>query len=259
MKNIEFKKIAENLLDTFNEAGNLSIELFKKGLKVEIKEDGSPVSNGDLLVNEIITKKIKELTPEIPIISEETVNLKEENFYKDFWLIDPIDGTKLYIAGKKTYTLNAALIINNKPVIGLLGAPKLKKLFYSYGINESYLLENNNKIKLNCKKKTPFNEVVAVTNSPTPSKEILDKLKEYGMTTYKNMSSSYKFCVIATGEFDIYAARERAFEWDYAAGHAIVQHAGALVTTLDKKDFQYGKKDYKNLSLLIRRSNNLND
>ena len=79
------------------------------------------------------------------------------------------------------------------------------------------------------------------------------------MTSYKNMSSSYKFCVIATGEFDIYAARERAFEWDYAAGHAIVEHAGAIITTLDNKDFQYGKKDYKNLSLLIRRSNNLND
>ena len=148
MKNTKFKNIAENLIDTFDEASLASIELFKKGLKIQIKEDGSPVSNGDLLVNEIITKKIKELTPEIPIISEETVNLNEENFHKDFWLIDPIDGTKLYIAGKNTYTLNAALIINYKPVIGLLAAPKLKKLFYSYGKNESYLLENNKKKKI---------------------------------------------------------------------------------------------------------------
>ena len=75
MKNTKFKNIAENLIDTFDEASLASIELFKKGLKIQIKEDGSPVSNGDLLVNEIITKKIKELTPEIPIISEETVNL----------------------------------------------------------------------------------------------------------------------------------------------------------------------------------------
>ena len=112
---------------------------------------------------------------------------------------------------------------------------------------------------MNCKKITPHNEVIAVTNSKNPSKEILDKLKEYGMTSYKSMSSSYKFCVIATGEFDIYAARERAFEWDYAAGHAIVEHAGAVVTTLDNKKFRYGKNDYKNLSILIRRSNNLND
>ena len=259
MKNNKFKIIAENLIETFNEASHASIELFKKGLKVEIKEDGSPVSNGDISVNEIISKKIKELTPEIPIISEETVDLNKENIFKDFWLIDPIDGTKLYIAGKDSYTLNAALIIDYKPVIGLLAAPKLKKLFYSYGKNESYLLENNIKRRLNCKKKTPNNQIIAVTNSPSPSKEILSKLKEYGMTSFKNMSSSYKFCVIATGEFDIYAARERAYEWDYAAGHAIVEHAGAIITTLDNKNFQYGKKDYKNLSLLIRRSKNLND
>ena len=73
------------------------------------------------------------------------------------------------------------------------------------------------------------------------------------------MASSYKFCVIATGEYDIYAARERANEWDYAAGHAIAQNAGAIIKTLDEKTFLYGKEDYKNPSILIKRSNNLND
>ena len=121
------------------------------------------------------------------------------------------------------------------------------------------MLENNLKKKLDCKKKSPKNEVVAVTNSSNPSEEILNKLKENGMTSFKNISSSYKFCVIATGEFDIYAARERAYEWDYAAGHAIVEHAGATITTLENENFQYGKSNYKNLSLLIKRSKNLND
>ena len=73
------------------------------------------------------------------------------------------------------------------------------------------------------------------------------------------MASSYKFCVIATGEYDIYAARERANEWDYAAGHAVAQNAGAIIETLESKPFLYGKEDYKNPSLLIRRSKNLND
>ena len=259
MNKNELKSIAEGLIETFNIAGQESIELYAKGLKIEIKADNSPVSNGDLRCNELITKKILELTPNIPIVSEETVDLKIKNKNKIFWLIDPIDGTKLYIAGKDTYTLNAALILNYKPVIGLLGAPKMNQIFYSYGMNESYLLEKNIKKKLNCNKQTPKNEIIAVTNSPNPSEEILTKLKEYGMTSFKNMSSSYKFCVIATGEFDIYAARERAYEWDYAAGHAIVEHAGAIITTLENKSFQYGKKDYKNLSLLIRRAKDLND
>ena len=100
MKTSELKSISNNLIETFNEAGKISIDLYKKGLKIDIKEDKSPVSNGDLEVNKLITNKIKELTPNIPIVSEETVNLKIKNKSKIFWLVDPIDGTKEYIAGK---------------------------------------------------------------------------------------------------------------------------------------------------------------
>ena len=122
----ELKKIAENLIDTFNAAGQESVELFKKGLKIEIKKDKSPVSNGDLRVNDLITNKIKELTPNIPVISEETVDFKIKNTANIFWLIDPIDGTKEYIAGRDEYTLNAALVINAVPVLGVVGVPKKK-------------------------------------------------------------------------------------------------------------------------------------
>ena len=124
MNRNDLKVISESLIDTFNFAGKESIRLYKEGLKIEIKEDKSPVSNGDLKINEIITKKITELTPNIPIVSEETVDLKKKNNSKIFWLIDPIDGTKEYIAGKDEYTLNAALVINTVPVIGLVGVPK---------------------------------------------------------------------------------------------------------------------------------------
>ena len=126
MNKNELKSIAESLIDTFNLAGKESIELYKKGLKIQIKKDNSPVSNGDLRVNELITEKISEITPNMPIVSEETVNLKVKNKSKIFWLIDPIDGTKEYIAGKDEYTLNAALVINKIPVLGLVGVPKKK-------------------------------------------------------------------------------------------------------------------------------------
>ena len=124
MKTSELKTISESLIETFNDAGKISIDLYKKGLKIEIKEDKSPVSNGDLKVNELITNKIKTITPNLPIVSEETVDLKIKNTAKIFWLIDPIDGTKEYIAGKDEYTLNAALVINTVPVLGLVGVPK---------------------------------------------------------------------------------------------------------------------------------------
>jgi len=234
-------------------------DLYSKGLKIETKEDNSPVSNGDLKVNELITNKIKELTPNIPVISEETVDIKIKNTAKIFWLIDPIDGTKEYIAGKDEYTLNAALVINTVPLLGLVGVPKKNRLFFTYGPGESYLIEEEKTSKINCKKKQPKGQIVALSSVLKPSDVILNKLKEYKVNSIVKMASSYKFCVIATGEYDIYAARERANEWDYAAGHAIAQNAGAIIKTLDEKPFLYGKEDYKNPSLLIKRAENLND
>ena len=258
MNKIELKNIAVNLIDAFKIAGRESIKLYEEGLKIEIKKDNSPVSNGDLLVNDIITKKILELTPNIPIVSEETVNLNIKNKEKIFWLIDPIDGTKEYIAGRDEYTLNAALINNKVPILGLVGVPKKNRLFFSYP-GESYLIENNVQKKINCIKKQPKNHIVALSSDIKPSNTILNKLKEFNVNSIVKMASSYKFCVIATGEYDIYAAQERANEWDYAAGHAVAENAGAIIKTLDGKPFLYGKEDYKNPSLLIKRSENLND
>jgi len=259
MKKDELKSITKQLIETFNIAGEKSIDLFTKGLKVQIKDDNSPVSNGDIVVNDIITNKIKTLTPTIPIISEETVDLSKKNNAKIFWLIDPIDGTKEYIAGKDEYTLNAALVINTIPVIGLVGVPKKNRLFYTYGPGESFLIENGTTKKIDCSKKQPKGKIVALSSVLKPSDMILNRLKEYNVNSIVRMASSYKFCVIATGEYDIYAARERANEWDYAAGHAVAQNAGAIIRTLDEKPFLYGKEDYKNPSLLIKRAENLND
>ena len=225
MNKNELKILAENLIDTFHLAGQKSIELYDKGLKVSIKKDKSPVSNGDLEVNKIITNKILSITPNIPIISEETVNINVKNKAKVFWLIDPIDGTKEYVAGKNEYTLNAALIIDKVPVLGLVGVPKKKRLFYSFNPGESFLIENNSIKKLNCSKKQPKNKIVALSSVGKPSDLILNTLKKFNVSLIVQMASSYKFCVIATGEYDIYAARERANEWDYAAGHAIASNA----------------------------------
>ncbi len=255
----DLKSISENLIETFNDAGQESIDLYERGLKIDIKEDRSPVSNGDLKVNELISNKIQDLTPNIPIVSEETVNLKVKNKAKIFWLIDPIDGTKEYIAGKDEYTINAALVIDTVPVLGLVGVPKKNRLFYTYARGESFLIENGVTKRINCSKKQPKGKIVALSSSLKPSDVILNKLKEFKVNSIVKMASSYKFCVIATGEYDIYAAKERANEWDYAAGHAVAQNAGAIIKTLEEKPFLYGKADYRNPSLLIKRAENLND
>ena len=259
MNSDELKTISENLIKTTELAGNKSMELYEKGLKTIIKPDNSPVTNGDLEVNKILTEKIKTLTPNIPIISEETVDLKKKNNLSTFWLIDPIDGTKEYISGQDEYTVNAALIVDCIPTVGLVGAPKKNRLFYTYGKNNSFMIEGNKTVKLNCKKINPKGKILAVSGTSKPPQLILDVLKKYNVSSFTPMHSSYKFCVIATGEFDFYAAKERAYEWDYAAGHAVAENAGAIITTLENEPFKYGKEDYKNLSLIIKRSEVLDD
>ena len=119
------------------------------------------------------------------------------------------------------------------------------------------MIEKNFTTKLNCKKKTPKKEIIALTNNVRPQREILNKLKEFGVTSFRKLSCSYKYCVIATGEFDIYVDKVRAKEWDDAAGQAIAEAAGAIVTSLDGETFVYGKEDYRNPTILIRRSKKL--
>ena len=257
MNNINLQKTTENLIDTFLEAGKIAKEISKKGVKITIKPDKSPVTDGDLAVDNILKSKIKKLTPTIPIISEETVDLNNKNIHKNFWLIDPIDGTREYIKKKDEYTLNAALIINLKPAIGIIYAPAKNRLFFSYGSNLAYEIYNGKTKQLNCKKKT-IGKIVGLENSGTTPPEVLNIYKKYNVSETLKMSSSLKFCILAAGEADIYAAEARACEWDIAAGHAILVHAGGSLTTHEEKTFLYGKKNYKNLPIVAKRSNNLN-
>jgi len=248
------KKIILNLLDTFLDAGKMTLGLREKGLRKELKMDNTPVTNADIEVNTTLTNKIKKITPDIPIVSEES-SLNKKNFQLDtFWLIDPIDGTNDYINNKDEFTLNAGLIINKIPQAGIIYAPAKKRLFYSYGIGNAFEEFEQKKIKLECKKKTKPGEVSAVSNTNILPQEIFETHKKFNVKNYTNMRSSYKFCVVASGEYDLYASKPRAYEWDIAAGHAIVIHAGGIVTTLDEKKFNYGKDGFKNLSLLVRRS-----
>ena len=253
MNNLDLKNIVEELLDTFLEAGKIAKEISRRGVKITIKADKSPVTDGDLAVDQLLKDKITYLTPDIPIISEETVSIGIENQNKNFWLIDPIDGTKDYINKKDEYTLNAALIINLEPAVGIVYAPAKDRLFFSYEKGLTFEIHNGEKTTLNCKK-INTNETIALANSDKTPSEIMDIYKQYKVSQIIRMSSSLKFCVLAAGEADIYAAKARAFEWDIAAGHAILEHAGGLITTFEGKKFLYGKEDYKNSTIIAKRS-----
>jgi len=250
----EKEKITLSLIDTFNKAGSLALDLRSKGLKKEIKSDNTPVSNGDLEVNKLLSNKIKEITPNIAIVSEENSENKNDKGLKDFWLVDPIDGTRDYINNKDEFTINAALILDKKPSIGIITAPAKKRIFYSYGMSNSFELINDQQISLIDKKKDNSN-VKAVCYSDEIKPEILEIHKKNNVTSYQKMKSSLKFCVVASGEFDIYVAEHRACEWDIAAGHALIIHSGGSVTDFAGNEIFYAKPKFENSSIIIKNKN----
>ena len=251
---MDIKIIIKRLIDPFLKAGDLSIALREKGLKKEIKSDNTPVSNGDLEVNKFITKKISEITPDIPIISEETSDNKDNTQLKDFWLVDPIDGTYDYINNLEEFTINAGLIMNNKPVAGLIYAPAKKRMFYSYGEGDAYELSDGKTTKLN-EKDTVTRPIKFISYSNKIKPEIQKIYQDIGVIENIRMKSSLKFCVVAASEYDGYVAEPRAYEWDIAAGHAIVVSSGGTITDFNGNEILYGKEDLKNPSLILKSKN----
>jgi len=252
---VNLKDIIENLVESFLTAGDLALKLRKKGLIKKIKSDNTPVSNGDLEVNELISKKISEITPEIPLISEESSENKDKSNLRNFWLIDPIDGTYDYINDLDEFTINAALIINNKPVAGLINAPAKKRMFYSYGEKNAFEINNGKILNLNNFNKKRERPITFISYSNKIKPEIQKVYKDLGVKKNIKMKSSLKFCVVATCEYDGYVAEPRAYEWDIAAGHAILEHSGGIITDFDGNKILYGKKDLKNPSLIVKSKN----
>jgi len=245
----------KNLIEVFFEAGKLSLKLRSKGLIEHIKKDKTPVTNGDIEVNNIILNSLKKITPNIPIVSEETAENKNLNL-ETFWLVDPIDGTYDYMHNKDEFTLNAGLIIKKEAVAGIIYAPAKNRMFYSYGNNLSYELKNNREEIIN-NKKIDSDNIKAVSYSNNLKPEIKEIHNQLNVKEYVKMKSSLKFCVVATGEYQIYAAEPRAHEWDIAAGHAILKNSGGTVTDFEGNNISYGKDGFKNPSIILKSINSI--
>jgi len=251
----KIKGVVENLINIFLDAGKVSLDLRNKGLIKKIKSDNTPVSNGDLEVNKIISVALKKLTPEIPIISEETSENKSLKDLNDFWLVDPIDGTYDYINDLDEFTINAGLIINKKPAAGLIYAPAKNRMFFSYGKDLAFELINGKNIRLGDSNNFKKDEIKFVSYSNKIKPEIEKIHKKLNVKKYVRMKSSLKFCVIAACEYDGYVAEARACEWDIAAGHAILEHSGGTISDFNGNKILYGKKDFKNPSLILKSRN----
>jgi 3'(2'), 5'-bisphosphate nucleotidase len=237
----------DEVVQIARKAGERVLEIYNSSFQVEYKNDGTPVTQADLEANKIITSSLKQLYPEIPIISEESEEIPFEvrKNWEFFWLIDPIDGTKEFVKKSGEFTINIALIEKDTPVIGVIYAPVLKKMYSAKKEHGAFL--NGEKLPL-AKTERPFRVVSTKSHKNRETEKFLDNLKkEQPNLEIIGIGSSLKFCLIAEGSADLYPRFSNIMEWDTGAGDCIVREVGKSVL------------DFKNSKPLIYNKENLHN
>jgi len=256
------RNITSELVNIAYKAGSLIMDIYNKDFEISIKDDNSPVTVADKNAEKLILKDLNNKFPEIPIISEEAYSNGEmPNFSDEFFLVDPLDGTKEFIKKNGEFTVNIGLIKNELANIGVVYAPAKKRMFFCDDINNAYELEINNDFSgslENAKKintnSSDLKNITAIISRSHNNIETNNFLKNLSIKETILLGSSYKFCLIASGKADIYPRFSPTCEWDIAAGHAILKAAGGNIYTIDGNEIRYGFKERKfiNPSFLAR-------
>tara|TARA_B100000686_G_C16723549_1_gene936414 strand:- start:765 stop:1514 length:750 start_codon:yes stop_codon:yes gene_type:complete len=230
-------------------AGDKILQIYKKKFRVFKKQDMSPVTTADLESEKIIIKGLREIFNNPKIVSEESNN-KIKGKINNFWLVDPLDGTKEFIKKNGEFTVNIAFIKENKPIFGIIYAPELKKTYVGIKKN-SYEILNKKKFK-KIKLKKNYNKTMIISRSHSTKNEIKKLLKKYNIKKVLYLGSSLKFCYLAEGLAHVYPRSGTTYEWDTAAGHAIVNGVGGKVENNKGYVLKYGKKNFKNTSFVAK-------
>jgi len=245
----------DTLIEIATEAGIIIREIYDSGkFSTSIKSDKTPVTTADEEANKTILRGLNQQFPNIPAISEESENRVLEK--EEFFIIDPLDGTKGFLNKTNNFTVNIALINNREPELGVIYSPISGELFYTSPDRESFkynYLKKTQKVKISGKveNRETFTLITSENNLVGRESKILKVDCEHD--TLK-IGSSIKFCRLAEGKADIYPRFGRTMEWDTAAGHAILKYAGgSLIDINTQKELVYGKKDYENGSFIALR------
>jgi len=248
---------ASEVLYIAKKAAALIMGYYVNKIEVEHKADKSPVTEADRAANEFIKKHLQELTPDIPVVSEE--NSEDDNKQaasgEIFWMVDPLDGTKSYINQTGEFTVNIALIKNNYPQGGVVYIPAQEIGYFTTEDGKAYKQVGNNlPEKINVRQK-PKDKVVVVASKSHMNESTEKYIKSLGKNiTLISAASSLKFCMIAEGKADLYPRFGNTMEWDTAAGHAIILAAGGHVECADGAPLFYRKNGFLNPFFIARGS-----
>lgn len=235
------------------EAGEATLEFFDESGydRAVIKQDGSPVTEADQAAEDIITKGLLALLPDIPVIGEEAVanGITLPDPKTDlFWLVDPVDGTKEFISGSGEYTVNIGLIEHGVPVLGVVYAPWTGELYAAHGPGTAIRWhEDSGKERMIQTRDMPREGLTVMTSRSHGSSEDQARFfEQFKVAKVIKRGSSLKMCAIAAGKADLYPRFGPTHEWDTAAAHAVLSAAGGQITDLNGAPLVYGKPGVKN-------------
>jgi len=246
------KKVKEIAVEAGNKIMNV-YEYTDFAAITEFKSDDSPLTLADKAAHQVIASSLEKLYPSIPVLSEEGkhTDYQSRKSWQTFWLVDPLDGTKEFIKRNGEFTVNIALIENNKTVLGVIYAPVTQVLYYGTvesGAFRQLYGQQAEAIRVNHKKQ----QLVAVGSRSHADPAEADVLSKFTIENSVSIGSSLKFCLIAEGKADIYYRHGPTMEWDTAAGQAIVEAAGGRVLDRSGIIFTYNKPSLVNTSFLCQ-------
>jgi 3'(2'), 5'-bisphosphate nucleotidase len=243
--------LASELGRIAHQAGRLILRHYANVSEVRTKADASPVTRADEEAEALILDLLARLEPGIPVIAEESVARGHvPALGPRFFLVDPLDGTKEFLQKNGEFTVNIALVEHGRPILGVVIAPAKARAFIGDGPNGAFELAAPDDLPLEMsaarriRARTPPSEgLVAVVSRTHRDTKTDHYLATYHVTNLVAAGSSLKFCLVATGEADIYPRHGTTMEWDTAAGQAVLEAAGGSVKTLEGKPLVYGKAD----------------
>jgi len=250
------EELLDNVIDLARRAGEAIMEIYRQlDPAVQYKQDNSPVTAADLAAHEIIEAGLRCLTPDWPVLSEESeqINFDQRRFWRNFWLVDPLDGTKEFLSHSSEFTVNIALIGGGCPVMGVVHAPVIDRMYYSARGMGAWKIDGERLSQIRVGQSLRASLRIVTSRSHRSDEDKIERfLNGSENCEFVSMGSSLKFCLVAEGAADIYPRLGPTMEWDTAAAHCIVEEAGGSVTDLEGNLLVYNKPVLRNPEFIAR-------
>lgn len=246
--NRDLKELATQARHIAEQAGHAILEYFSdRDFEQFSKSDESPVTSADFAANDVVIQALKELTPDIPIMSEESegLRLSDREAWPEYWLVDPLDGTQEFVAGRPDFAVNIALIQNNKPVLGVIHAPVTEEFYWAAKGEGAYKIKKGKQTKLEGNHIDPSKPHLVVAISRVQTLETITKYIKPGISLqFISLGScALKSCLVAEGKADVYIRVGPTGEWDTGAPQIIVEEAGGLIIDSEFEALSYNQRE----------------